>query len=86
MFVLTSGESKALFALSSKFAMSLFFVHTVCGGGQRNVPLSAAWFGTEAQAISPQRRGLSGSRRDDGLMSGVREWYRALITDHHPLP
>ncbi len=85
MFVLTSGESKALFALSSKFAMSLFFVHTVCGGGQRNVPLSAAWFGTEAQAISPQRRGLSGSRRD-GLMSGVREWYRALITDHHPLP
>lgn len=86
MFVLTSGESKALFALSSKFAMSLFFIHTVCGGRQRNVPLSAAaWFGTEAQAISPQRRGRSGSRRD-GLMSGVREWYRALITDHHRLP
>ncbi len=78
-------DIRTLFALSSKFAMSLFFVQRN-EKWQRNVPLSAAaGFGTEAQAISPQRRGLSGSRRD-GLISGVREWYWALITDHHPLP
>lgn len=85
MFVLTSEKSEALFALSSKFAMSLFFVHTVCGRRWRNVLLSAAaWFGTEAQGISPQRRGLSGSRTDR-LMSGRVE-SMALSSDFHLLP
>lgn len=43
MFVLTSEKSKALFALSGKFVVSLFFMH----GSRENVPLSAtARFGT----------------------------------------